>query len=431
MENQEKVIAAENVDKATADNENTANAQDNNSASNVPLTNDAAFENVAPATLKSANSTLILQADIVPPMTTLADYTLFIKGVQNRMKKDLMAICVAINQIKDGELFKEKGYQDVFEYAERELGYSRDTVNKYTSVAQWFIEKTGEGYKSVFFNGSDKDFSVGSLIELLPLRKNANPVEVAKAMIASGELTTEMSSSEIRKIVKEKLGRKKRKSNKTDSAANDSASGVDEKQIEQIAERQNRISEISENVSNAVDELKKEFGESDNLLAIISAQREMAEMAATAPVKTSTSDNAEIELLKKQIAELQAQNQTLQAENSTLREENQTLQESIKTFDAQKSAMKDIYDAQDYRIKQLQAENETLQSKLENATVEEKIGEEIVTSKGKNIISIVNTEKDITLKYAKNGSHYWYQGKTQIKREKAFELIGGVINSAE
>ena len=444
-----ELTTANVTSSATVDNENPATAQDTengevNTAA-ISIKDTAIDENtgiieIAPATVKSAQETIILPAELVPEMSLLDDYTNYIKGIQNRMKKDLMKICVALFDIRAKKLYETAGYKNVVEYAMVELGYSRDTVNKYISVAELFIEQTGEGYKSIFVNAGEKDFTVGALIELLPLRKNNDAAQVATEMIQSGEINPDMSSLEIRKAVKARRGKSPKKDSNY-SADNDSSvdetngenSNVDENEIAKTLERQNEITRINEQFKTSYDAVKNVMGDNDDMIVMLQAQREMSKLASSVKVNTAASvDNAEseIEMLKKQLAEMQAENDKLREENHVLEKtvndvcnENETLKAENHGLQITVEGLKQGVDIKEKRIEELNAENDKLK---ENVEVKESIGEENVISKDGRIIAIVNDKLGITFKYTKKGSHVWFKGSKQITREKAYQILATV-----
>jgi len=420
------------------DSENPATAHEVNTAASsiedTAIDNNTGIIEISPATVKSAQETIILPAELIPEMSLLDDYTNYIKGIQNRMKKDLMKICVALFDIRAKKLYESAGYKNVVEYAMAELGYSRDTVNKYISVAELFIEKTGEGYKSIFVDAGEKDFTVGALIELLPLRKNNDAAQVATEMIQNGEINPEMSSSEIRKAVKARRG----KSSKKDSnySANDDSSvdetngeenNVDENEIAKTLERQNQITKINEVFKTSYDAVKELTGDNTDMVVMLSAQREMSKLASSVETNSAASVDSEIEQLKRQLAEMQAENDRLRAENTAYDKTAQAQAKTIENLMAENhglqitiEGLKQGVDSKEKQIEELSAENDKLK---ENVEVEESIGEEKVISKGGKIIAIVNDKLGITFKYTKNNNHVYYQGGKQIKSEVAKELI--------
>ena len=425
----------------TAANVDSENSKVNTAANSEQDTAIDIISSIAPATLKSANETVILPAEIVPEMSLLDDYTNYIKGIQNRMKKDFMKICVALYEIKLKELYKSRDYEDIFTYAAQELGYSRDTVNKYTAVAELFITKTIDGYKSVFVDAGEKDFTVGALIELLPLRKDSKgAVTTAKEMIENGEISADMSSADIRKAVKVKRGKSskaskaQKNSNYSEKENGESTENVEvnESEIAITLERQNEIARINETFKTSYDAVKTLTGDNDDMIVMLNAQREMAKMASS-PIAQSAgvdSEESEIEKLKRQLAEMQAENDKLRAENAAYDKTAQAQAKTIESLMAENrglqitvEGLKQGVDSKDNQIAELKIENDKLKSNVE---VEEKIGAEKVISKGDKIISIVNEKFGIVFKYTKTGSHVWYQNGKQIKREKAYQVFSSV-----
>lgn len=451
VEKQRKAQAQKKIDEKkmayvelTTANVNTAasvdseNSEVNTAASSEHDTAIDIISSIAPVTIKSANESIILPAEIVPEMSLLDDYTNYIKGIQNRMKKDFMKICVALNEIKTKELYKSRDYEDIFSYAAQELGYSRDTVNKYTAVAELFIMKTVDGYKSVFVDAGEKDFTVGALIELLPLRKNSEgAITVATEMIENGEISPDMSSADIRKVVKAKRGktsktREKKNSNYSTSEIAENVE-VNENEIAQKIERQNEIAKINSSFKTAYDAVKTLTGDNDDMIVMLQAQREMSKIASSIDNQSAAgvdSEESEIEKLKNQLAEMQAENARLREENSAYDKTAQAQAKTIENLMAENhglqitvETLKKGVDNNEKQIEELKSENDRLK---ENVEFEEKIGEEKVISKGGKILSIVNEKFGIIFKYTKKGSHVWYQNGKQITRDKVYQVMTSV-----
>lgn len=383
--------------------------------------------------------------EIIPANITLDNVTLRIKGVEERMKKDYMEIACLLLYVKKSGIYSQGGYKNVYEYAQKKLGYKADMVKKSIRVADLFLQEISAGsYKSIFVSEGEKDFTIGALVELLPLEKGNDKsafIALTTEMYQNGEISPDMTTKQIREVVKSKRGKKTAESTSVDSDKKDSDYPVvDESEIAKTIERQNRITQINESFKSAYDAAIDETGNNQNLVAMLTAQREMAALAESAPAQKSASvdsEESEIEKLKRQLAEMTAKYESaceignkLAADNERLRAENQqkdlTAQAQAKTIENlmakvknQESAIKDAIKS----YSELQAENDKLKSNVE---IEESIGEEKIISKGDKIIAIVNEKHNITFKYTKKGSHVWYQGGKQITRDKAYQILASV-----
>ena len=123
-----------------------------------------------------------------------------ISKLDRRIRTDAHEIAVRLACLKalPAEEFEQSGYQSVNALAQAEWGYSRDTVSKFTRVAERFI--TDSGRTSRFALTDKIDYSIGQLIEFLPL-----PEAPESDDFITSNITPDMTTKEIRKAVKEWL----------------------------------------------------------------------------------------------------------------------------------------------------------------------------------------------------------------------------------
>lgn len=122
-------------------------------------------------------------------------------------------IAVQLKLIKDLELYKDDGFDSVYNYAERVFGYSRTSVVRMIKTANLYLSQDGS---STIFLKEGKDFGISQLRELLSLPKS----EVID-LVEEGKITPEMTKDQIREAVKAK------KSKENDKEKSDNSSTVE------------------------------------------------------------------------------------------------------------------------------------------------------------------------------------------------------------
>ena len=129
----------------------------------------------------------------------LARHTVAIEKLMNGVKKNMVEIAVRLRDIKEKALFEKDGFVDVFEYADKILGYKKAMVYKMVNVANKFIEElpTGKGYASIIVHDTE-DYSVSQLMELGSL----TPEEVIE-LDEKCKIDPSMTAKDIREVVKE------------------------------------------------------------------------------------------------------------------------------------------------------------------------------------------------------------------------------------
>ena len=129
----------------------------------------------------------------------LARHTVAIEKLMNGVKKNMVEIAVRLRDIKENALFEKDGFADVFEYADKILGYKKAMVYKMVNVANKFIEAqpNGKGYASIIVHDTE-DYSVSQLMELGSLT-----ADEAIALDEANKIDPSMSAKDIREVVKE------------------------------------------------------------------------------------------------------------------------------------------------------------------------------------------------------------------------------------
>lgn len=125
----------------------------------------------------------------------LIEKTAKIKQLENGVKANLYGIAAILSDVDKNGYYKDDGFKSVVEYAGKVFGYKKTMIYNMLQVAENYIA-SGEN-KTIFASG-DKDFSMGQVQELLAL-----PPAKSKELVKSGKITPEMTSKEIRQVVKE------------------------------------------------------------------------------------------------------------------------------------------------------------------------------------------------------------------------------------
>ena len=145
----------------------------------------------------------------------LKKHTQAIIDLQNANTRNNFAIAVHLKVIRDEELFIDDGYTDVFDYAKKILDFSKVYVYKNIVNAEKFIEVKKIGKNTIYTSNlphDKKDFTSGQLIELQGLE-----YDTAKKLVEDGIINSDMTTKEIRNIVKEHKPAKKKNTKLTGS----------------------------------------------------------------------------------------------------------------------------------------------------------------------------------------------------------------------
>jgi len=128
----------------------------------------------------------------------LAQHTKAIEKLMVATKRNMFEIAVRLNVIATEKLYEADEYKDVFDYANRVLGYKKNFVYKLVAVAEKFIDEAadGKGYISIIAH-ENEDYSVSQLIEL-----NSLEADTVSQLDANEEISPDMTTKEIREVVK-------------------------------------------------------------------------------------------------------------------------------------------------------------------------------------------------------------------------------------
>lgn len=177
----------------------------------------------------------------------LERHTKAIEKLMVGVKKNMVEIAVRLREIKENALFEKDGYKDVFEYADKVLGYKKNTVYKMINVADKFIEKTpdGKSYASIIAH-EDADYTVSQLIELGSLTR-----EEAVELNTKLKIDPTMSAKDIREVVKEFKAKDEPKEETTE--AEDEESEVIDGEAVDITEEVDRTALLLLDISEGLD----------------------------------------------------------------------------------------------------------------------------------------------------------------------------------
>ena len=145
----------------------------------------------------------------------LKKHTQAIIELQNANTRNNFAIAVHLKVIRDEELFSDDGFTDVFDYAKKTLDFSKVYVYKNIVNAEKFIEVKKIGRNTTYTSNlphTGKDFTSGQLIELQCLE-----YDTVKKLVEDGIITADMTTKEIRNIVKAHKPAKKKNTKLTGS----------------------------------------------------------------------------------------------------------------------------------------------------------------------------------------------------------------------
>lgn len=276
------------------------------------------------------------------------------------MKAGMAIKMTALAIIDYSNLYSEKGYEGIIEFAEKELKLSAQTARRYLQTAKKFydIETLAQNFNvndlldeegnfkkiynfkinSVLADNNGNDFTPTTLNDIAAL-----PVDTVKELLAKNEISYEMTGTEIKTAVapyRKQAKKAARQANKISVTTNSTT--------------QNETP--TENVNETVSSTKKENDNSEfDEIAKLKAQI----AALQAENQKLQNENGE---LKNKISIMEENNkssiETLQAANDTLQAENKKLKNSNNGYKAANSIKQNT-------IKKLQTENDTLKAEID------------------------------------------------------------------
>lgn len=222
------------------------------------------------ATKKNEVTTITAGVEIKSP--ALIEKTAKIRQYEGGVKSSLYGIANILHEIDKGGLYKEDGFKNVTEYASKVFGYKKTMVYNMLQVAENYLV-TGEN--KTIFSAGEKDFSMGQVQELLAL-----PPAKGKELVKSGAVNAEMTTKEIRDVVKankpqrEKSGKQKAKelANKQKKAAEKISSQQENTTAENPAKENKHVKKIEKIFSEMIADLntlKVEKTETEKLAKIM------------------------------------------------------------------------------------------------------------------------------------------------------------------
>lgn len=133
---------------------------------------------------------VINQANLVNE--ELAERTRDILYLEDDNRRNLFKIASQLAKINRANLYKDDGFKNVSEYAEKVLGYKGSTTRALCRIADRFLTETGE-----IENPELADFTVYQLMEILKL--NDSELQLA---LNEGTVSSELSTKKLRDNVK-------------------------------------------------------------------------------------------------------------------------------------------------------------------------------------------------------------------------------------
>lgn len=115
----------------------------------------------------------------------------------NDAKNSLLVVAYTLNKIKTGKLYAADGFADIYDYGNVVFGYKKAMVANLCRVGANYLVSDNGAIKSIMAH-SDNDYSVSQIQEVLPIS-----VDDAKTLDSKGEITPEMTTKEIRDVVKD------------------------------------------------------------------------------------------------------------------------------------------------------------------------------------------------------------------------------------
>lgn len=130
--------------------------------------------------------------------------TIFLDGYTQKINKALIDVCnsfIAIGcylwEVKEYNHYKARGYKDVVEYAEKELGFKKSATYNFINVCMKFSYRNEKGLPSWNLDSRYKDYSFSQLTEILSLSPTQEKL-----------INSDMTVKEIREV-KKKINQKK------------------------------------------------------------------------------------------------------------------------------------------------------------------------------------------------------------------------------
>lgn len=129
----------------------------------------------------------------IQPAENLDSTTQKIKKTINDIAHSFNYIGLLLWEVKEHKYYLEKGYNDVFEYAEKELMFKKTSTHNFIKICERFSLKNQHGYPTMALAEKYDKYSYTQLSEMLSI-KSVDPSEV---------ITPDMSKKKIREVKKQ------------------------------------------------------------------------------------------------------------------------------------------------------------------------------------------------------------------------------------
>ena len=153
----------------------------------------------------------------------LIEHTTKIQSLRDAGNMTIIGIAQELRKIDDDESYKKAGFKTTAEYANIVFDYKRPTTSLYIKCARAFLNEDDNG--KITLRDNLPNFTIGQMIELLPLVKGEDDISEVKKAVANGDINNRLSTKKIRTAVQSlnaidttsKLVDKSEKTEKTDT----------------------------------------------------------------------------------------------------------------------------------------------------------------------------------------------------------------------
>lgn len=340
-------------------------------------TDNGSDNNTETATIKipvEVEETIAGGAYVNVNATTLDKYIAIYRQGDIFMKRGMALKMVAVALIEQSELYYDKGYGSITEFAAKEFNLAEQTTRQYLQTAKKFydipalsekfdvedlVDENGNVKKSrqvavasIFADTSTgKDFSANSLIAIRALK-----VDTIKELIDSGELNYEMTGAEIKQAVapyRKRAGKKASGAETDNDTATDTGSeNVNDVEIDNGSDTKDTVAMALE----TIEQLQAKLAAAQAEIQALTAKNDALQTENERLIQRY--NNREKQLQAEITKEFLAA-EKLKAENDILTAENKTLKASVNSYKAANTKAKKLNDT-------LKTELETLKGCSDN-----------------------------------------------------------------
>lgn len=133
--------------------------------------------------------------------TQLIAHTQTIQKLRDAGNMTILAIANELRTIDDDKSYEKAGFKSVAEYANIVFDYKRPTVALYIKAARAFITYD-KSKKSIAIRDNLPNFTMGQMIELLPLVGEDGNIDEVKKAVVDGKINNRLSTKAIRSAVR-------------------------------------------------------------------------------------------------------------------------------------------------------------------------------------------------------------------------------------